>query len=275
MSQRVESQATSHRREELLHVAREAAQRAASLIRDRTAGRETMKWREKGQADFVTDVDTASEAVIRAHISGFVPGAAIIGEETSPLAQAGSSVTFVVDPLDGTTNFIHGFPEYAVSIGVWLDGAPAAGVILDVPRGDCYTAIREGGSQLNGAPIHVSGISDPARALIGTGFPFKQLRFLEKYQSQFAAVTRVTSGIRRAGSAAMDLAHVAAGRFDAFWELELAPWDFCAGSLLVSEAGGIVSDFDGRYPPLSSSAIVAGNVHMHAWLLHTLTPNSP
>ena len=152
-----------------------------------------------------------------------------------------------MDPLDGTTNFLHGFPVYAVSIAVAVEGVVEAGVILDVPRGDRYTAIRGGGALAKRrARFSVSTIDDPSKALIGTGFPFKHLVYVDAYQRQFAAVVRTTSGIRRAGAAALDLAAVANGWFEAFWELSLAPWDMAAGVLLVREAGGVVTDLDGR-----------------------------
>jgi myo-inositol-1(or 4)-monophosphatase len=229
-----------------------------------------LEWRSKGRADFVSEVDTSSEQAIRTVLAREVTGATVLGEEMSPAARVDGGVAFVVDPLDGTTNFLHGFPAYAVSIGVLVDGRLAAGVVLDIPTGDLYTATAGGGAQCNGEPLAVSAIAEPTLALVGTGFPFKDLHQLEQYQRQFAAVTRGTSGLRRAGSAALDLAHVAAGRFEAFWELRLAPWDFSAGVLLIREAGGIVTDLDGRDVPFTHSPIVAGNPTMHAWLLDIL-----
>jgi myo-inositol-1(or 4)-monophosphatase len=175
-----------------------------------------------------------------------------------------------VDPLDGTTNFLHGYPEYAVSIAVHVDGRPAAGVVVNVAHDEWFTAVAGEGAKRNGAPIRVSTIDNPSRALVGTGFPFKNHELLPWYARQFDAVTRATAGIRRAGSAALDLCDVACGRFEAFWELVLSPWDFAAGALIVREAGGLVTDDAGHPLALRASAVVAGNPAMHAWLRQAL-----
>ena len=197
------------------------------------------------------------------------PEAAVLAEELSPKAE-GADLTFIADPLDGTTNFLHGFPWYAVSIAARAGDALVAGAVLNVANGDLFTAARGAGARRNGQPIHVSAVNEPARALIGTGFPFKNPEHLPRYQEQFARVMKATSGIRRAGSAALDLADVAAGRFDGFWELYLAPWDIAAGILLVREAGGVVTDLSGKKRDLESGAVVAGNPALHAWLLKQL-----
>ncbi|MFN2397382.1 MAG: inositol monophosphatase [Gemmatimonadaceae bacterium] len=270
MSAEHEPQATVRAAGKMLRLIERAADQAAAVIRERALGRATLVWNEKGPSDFVTEVDTAAENVIRDSLLSAEPGSAFIAEESAPSAQVGADVTFVVDPLDGTTNFLHGYPEYAVSICALLVGAPMAAVVLNVPRGDRYTAIAGGGARLDGTTIKVSQVRDPRRALVGTGFPFKQLRMLDLYQLQFTAITRGASGIRRAGSAALDLANVAAGRFDAFWELELAPWDFAAGALLIREAGGTITDWSGSYPSYVHSPIVAGNPAMHAHFMELL-----
>jgi len=181
-----------------------------------------------------------------------------------------SGLVVIADPLDGTTNFLHGYPEYAVSIAIARDGALCAGVVLNVARGDAFTAVKDGGAFLNGQPIRVSSLRDPGRALIGTGFPFKTLGMLPQYVAQFSLVMRGTAGIRRAGSAALDLCNVACGNFDAFWELTLAPWDVAAGMLMVQESGGIVTDLEGNPARPVAGALVAGNPAMHAWLLQTV-----
>ncbi|HEX5437404.1 MAG TPA: inositol monophosphatase family protein [Gemmatimonadaceae bacterium] len=255
---------------ELLEIATTAASRAAALIRQRAGEVATLEWRKKGPADFVSAVDTASEQLIRDLLTRELPDAVMLGEEMSPGAAVDAGTAFIVDPLDGTTNFLHGYPWYAVSIAALCGGDLTAGVIVNVPTGDVYTATSGGGATRNGEPLSVSTIADPALSLVGTGFPFKDLRQLERYQQQFAAVTRATSGIRRAGSAALDLADVAGGRLDAFWELQLAPWDFAAGVLLIREAGGLVTDVTGAPVPFTPSSIVAGNPVMHAWLLRAL-----
>jgi myo-inositol-1(or 4)-monophosphatase len=176
-----------------------------------------------------------------------------------------------VDPLDGTTNFLHGYPEYAVSIGVLVDGVLTAAVVKNAATGETFTANRGGGAFRNGTPIHVSTITTPDRSLIGTGFPFSHIDRLDVYVAQFSAVARATAGMRRAGAAALDLCDVACGRFEAFWELVLAPWDIAAGLLIVAEAGGIVTTLDGHAAPVAHTSVVAGNPTMHAWLLDTLT----
>jgi myo-inositol-1(or 4)-monophosphatase len=254
----------------LLDIATEAARAAAASIRSRASEATRLVWTVKRPADFVTEVDTESEQLIRDIIARHLPDATVVGEELSPDALVHAGTVFVVDPLDGTTNFLHGFPWYAVSIGVLVDGTLEAGIVLNVPTGDEHTARRGHGAHRNGERARVSEIVDPAYALIGTGFPFKHLQSLDVYQRQFEAVTRATSGIRRPGSAALDLAAVACGQYDAFWELSLAPWDIAAGALLVQEAGGIITNLDGEPFRVSHTPLIAGNPVMHARLLEIL-----
>ena len=273
MSERVELQGKSPAAQddkELLDIALEAARAAADVIRDATSGREQLVWESKGGSDYVSVVDKTAEHRIVEIVARRHPDATVLGEELSPAALSGDGVVFVVDPLDGTTNFLHGYPEYAVSIAALRNGALRAGVVLNVARQEEFTAVAGGGAFRDGERIKVSSLRDPPRALIGTGFPFKSVEKLPLYVEQFSLVMRGTAGIRRAGSAALDLANVACGRFDAFWELVLAPWDVAAGILLVREAGGIVTDLDGNGGPLRAGAFVAGNPAMHAWLLQTL-----
>lgn len=181
-------------------------------------------------------------------------------------------MVWIVDPLDGTTNFLHGYPQYAVSIGLAVDGVLQVGVVLDVNRECLYGAVRGGGAWLGNTPLRVSEITDPARALLGTGYPFKQLEALDEYLEQFRRILPATSGVRRAGSAALDLADVAAGRLDGFWELVLAPWDTAAGMLLIREAGGVITDTSGLPAGITHGGIIAGNPAIHAWLLTQLGP---
>jgi myo-inositol-1(or 4)-monophosphatase len=255
---------------QLLDIAVEAARSGARVIRDATAQRERLVWETKGRSDFVSEVDKASEREIAGIIARRLPDAIVLGEELSPTVIAGKGVVVIADPLDGTTNFLHGYPEYSVSIAIARDGDLCAGVVLNAPRDEEFTAQRGNGAFLNGKRIHVSNLRDPGRSLIGTGFPFKSLEKLPQYLEQFSLVMRGTAGIRRAGSAALDLSNVACGRFDAFWELVLAPWDVAAGLLMVREAGGVVSDLEGNPAQLTSGAFVAGNPAMHAWLLNTV-----
>ncbi|HLQ59884.1 MAG TPA: inositol monophosphatase family protein [Gemmatimonadales bacterium] len=257
---------------DLVKLAERAALRAADYLRG-AARPAVHTWTEKSQHDFVTEVDRAAEALIAEVIMHDAPESVIVGEELSPSRQARGELVWIVDPLDGTTNFLHGYPQYAVSIGCMVDGKLAAGVIHDVCRKRTYRAIRGGGAFEEDTRLSVSAVMDPRLALIGTGFPFKALNLLHVYLSQFAAVTGAASGVRRAGAAALDLADVAAGKLDGFWELQLAPWDIAAGTLLIREAGGIVTRPDGAADVLSNEStgsIVAGNAAMHRWLIDLL-----
>jgi myo-inositol-1(or 4)-monophosphatase len=252
----------------LVKIAADAAHRGAEYLRA-AARPSSDAWTEKAQHDFVTDIDRGCEAMIAEVLTSAVPGSVVVGEELAPDLVAGE-VVWIVDPLDGTTNYLHGFPEYAVSIGCAVSGELCAGVVHDVPRGVVYHAGKGGGAWLGDARLMVSAITQPKRALIATGFPFRSMTHLDRYLQQFAAVARGVSGIRRPGSAALDLANVAAGRFDAFWEQGLAPWDIAAGIVLIREAGGTVTRQDGSDDVLGHGDIVAGNPAMHAWLMKVL-----
>lgn len=258
---------------ELISVALEAAQAAAVVIRDATPRVREIVWTEKGATDFVSEVDLGAEKRILEIVRRHIPSAAFLAEETASTIAAdrqNTGVVFVIDPLDGTTNFLHGYPEYAVSIGVLLNGTLAAGVVLDVPSDECFTATAGGGARLNGVPIHVSTITNPQRALFGTGFPFVRQEEIEPYTRQLARVMAGASGVRRAGAAALDLASVACGRFEGFWEIKLSPWDIAAGMLLVREAGGIVTTLEGAECPVARTGVVAGSATMHPWLMRAV-----
>jgi myo-inositol-1(or 4)-monophosphatase len=257
----------------LVVVATTAAARAAQHIR--AAPRpDPSDWTQKGRHDFVTSVDRDAEQLIAHDLLAGVPGSTIVGEELTPGEQPVADVVWIVDPLDGTTNFLHGYPQYAVSIGAVTGQDIVAGVVHDVARDVVFTATRGGGARMDGQAIRVSAVAEPERALVGTGFPFKRLELLDRYLLQFKAVLRTTSGVRRAGAAALDLADVAAGRLDAFWELSLAPWDVAAGVLLVREAGGVVTTLDGSEDVLRHGPIVAGNPRMQDWLMGLLRGTS-
>ncbi len=253
---------------------RAAAARAAAFIATQAGRRGEIAWEHKGPTDFVSAVDRTAEALVRDALLGRYPDAAFLGEESyDPAASLGDRLAFVVDPLDGTTNFLHGFPWYAVSVAATFAGRLVAGVVHNAATNEVFSATLGGGAWRRAAPdapperVRVSTIAEPARALVGTGFPFKELAHLERFLRQFAAVTRETAGVRRPGSAALDLCDVACGRFDAFWELTLAPWDVAAGILLVREAGGVVTDLDGAEAPVAHTALCAGNPAMHRWVL--------
>ncbi len=253
---------------DLLHLAARAAEVAGAYIRG-VGGDSPTDWIQKGHNDWVTEVDRTAESLIRDILVKGAPGSRVMGEELSP-EVANEGMVWIVDPLDGTTNFLHGYPQYAVSIGLAIDGELEAGVVLDVHRECVYGAVRGKGAWLGNSPLRVSRITEPARALLGTGYPFKHLEALDEYLDQFRRILPATSGVRRAGAAAIDLADVAAGRLDGFWELVLAPWDIAAGVLLIREAGGIVTDLEGRRADMVHGGIVAGNPAVHAWLLTQL-----
>jgi myo-inositol-1(or 4)-monophosphatase len=257
---------------DLLHLARTAAERAAAYIRGVEQPADPAGWALKGSRDFVTEVDRTAEQLITETLLAAEPGSRIIGEELNPTIVT-QGLVWIIDPLDGTTNFLHRFPSYAVSIAAAVDGILEAGVVLHIPLGQACTAVRGGGAWLGERRLAVSTIPNAELALIGTGFPFRDVSQLREYQEQFGRVARATSGIRRPGSAALDLADVAAGRFDGFWEQRLSVWDIAAGALLVREAGGIITDFQGRDIGIEHSEVVAGNPQIHEWLLNTLNSN--
>jgi myo-inositol-1(or 4)-monophosphatase len=251
---------------DLLHLAKRAAAAAADYIRAMERPADPSGWTAKGRRDFVTEVDRTAERLITEVLLAAEPASRMVGEELSPEVVSGGLV-WVVDPLDGTTNFLHDFPCYAVSVAAAVDGVLEAGVVVDVPRDRTYSATRGGGAWEGDRRLAVSGIAEPDFALIGTGFPFRDNAGIEQYQRQFARISGATSGIRRPGAAALDLADVAAGRYDGFWEQRLSAWDIAAGVLLVREAGGLVTDLSGRHVGVEHTGVVAGNPVIHAWLL--------
>jgi myo-inositol-1(or 4)-monophosphatase len=254
---------------QLLATAQLAADRAAAFLRREEGSLSPERWTEKGRADFVTEVDLESERLIAATLAEAFPGTPIVGEELTPTARP-AGLAWVVDPLDGTANYLHRFPFYAVSIAAVQDGEPVAGVVHHVSLGLRYRASRGGGAWEGERRLAVSPVREPRQALIGTGFPFKYVAELPRYQAQFAAVLAQAGGVRRPGSAALDLCDVAAGRFDGFWELRLAPWDVAAGALIAREAGGLVTGLEGERDVVRHGPIVAGNATIHAWLLDLL-----
>jgi myo-inositol-1(or 4)-monophosphatase len=256
--------------DQLMQAATLAARRGAAYVRERTRDVATLDWQSKSRADFVSEVDLGAEERIGETLLERLPQALVLGEELTPEAEAHDGVTFIVDPLDGTTNFLHGFPEYAVSIGALIGGDLVAGVVLHVPQDTLFHAVAGGGAWRDAEPLRVSSIGQPARALIGTGFPFRHPDDVAPYLPQLARVMAETSGVRRAGAASLDLAHVASGHFDAFWELMLAPWDIAAGILLVREAGGRVTDLHGNDVHPGHTPVVASNGLLHDWLLERL-----
>jgi len=250
-------------------VACDAAKAAGRLIREHFLEKKPVSVEWKGLHDFVTAVDHEAEAAVLGYLKERFPEHAVMAEEGSPDEEA-VDYRWIVDPLDGTTNYIHGFPEYAVSIAAVVDKRPRVAVVAHVPRREQFHAIEGGGAWRGSTRLTVSHRDHPGDCLIGTGFPFKHPELLATYLRQFTTVLRATSGVRRAGSAALDLTHVANGHFDGFWELALAPWDLAAGTLLVREAGGLVTNLEGSEDVIAHGPLVAGTPAIHAWLLNSL-----
>ena len=257
----------------ILNIAVKAARRAGDLIVKSLSRLDSLDVASKGRNDFVTDIDRAAEADIIATIRRHYPDHAILAEESGRSGR--DENLWIVDPLDGTTNFLHGYPQFAVSIGVQRRGRMEHAVVYDPMRQELFTASRGEGAQLDGKRIRVTPHIGLERALIGTGFPYRSnLQWLDPYMAMLKAVMQATAGIRRPGSAALDLAYVAAGRLDAFWELGLSPWDTAAGTLLITEAGGMVGRLNGGEYKLEGD-IVVGTPKVYAPLLELLAPHVP
>jgi myo-inositol-1(or 4)-monophosphatase len=253
------------RYEELGAVALAAARAGVAVQREHLGRVAIEEWSEKGVADFVTHVDREAEVRVIERIRRSFPDHAFLAEEGTAADPAATAAEWlwIIDPLDGTTNFLHGYPAYSASVAVARDGEVVAGAVVSGATGEAWTAIAGGGAFRDGQPIRVSQVEHLPRALIGTGFPFRALHLLPDYLDQFDAVLRRVSGIRRAGSAALDLCHVATGWLDGFWELVLAPWDVAAGTLIIREAGGIVTSVTGDADVSRGGSILAGNPAMH------------
>lgn len=254
---------------EFQRLGRLTIQEAGQLIRDRLRGDRRLEIATKAAHDFVTDVDRACEKLIVRAIERRFPDHAMVAEESHQNAIQ-DGFTWIVDPLDGTTNFIHGFPFFAVSMALALNGRIILGWVLDPLRGELFEAAAGAGASLNGRPLRVRSSGSLDDILLATGFPFREKALLAPYLAAFAAVFQRVGGIRRAGAAALDLAYVAAGRVDGFWELGLKPWDVAAGMLLIEEAGGLVTDFRGGDQALTCGHIVAGTPWAQPWLRETV-----
>ena len=258
--------------DDLLHCAQRAARAAAEVHRRHVRPDGPDAWVEKGRADWVSDVDHAAEAAAVAEIRDVFPDHAIAAEEKDwdGPSPADAEVTWYIDPLDGTTNYLHRYPFHAAAVAALDARGPAAAVVINSARWETFQAKRGGGAEMDGHPIRVSGVSEFAHALIGTGFPFKKPELLDAYLRQFRAILPRTSGVRRTGSAAIDLCEVACGRLDGFWELYLAPWDVAAGVLILREAGGVITDLEGDDDVVKHGASVAGNPAIYGELRRTL-----
>jgi myo-inositol-1(or 4)-monophosphatase len=254
----------------LLNIAVGAARRAGEVIVRSLDRVGALVVSEKGRNDFVSEVDRAAEQAVIAAIRKAYPAHGFLAEESG--AQAGDDYTWVIDPLDGTTNFLHGFPQFAVSVACRHRGRAEIAVVLDPMRGELFTAERGAGTQLDGRRLRVSQRAGLEGALIGTGFPYRENRqWLKPYLAMLERVMDATAGVRRPGAAALDLAYVAAGRLDGFWEVGLSPWDTAAGNLLITEAGGRVGDFTGgEYR--DGGNLLAGTPRVFAALVETFAP---
>lgn len=258
-----------------LDVAQKAARQAGVIIKRSYAELTSADITEKRTNDMVTVVDVRSQQSIEAALRSSFAADRIIGEETleSDVNEGipqDASRRWIIDPLDGTTNYIHAYPMFAVNIALEVDGRIDLGVTYDPMRDEMFHAIRGAGAFLNGKAIHVSRISEKSKSLLATGFPFRARHYLDDYLKTFRYFFNNTRGIRRAGSAALDLAYVASGRVDAYWEATLSAWDMAAGVVLVEEAGGRVSDFFGGGDSLTNGHIVASNGAFHDWMCEAI-----
>jgi myo-inositol-1(or 4)-monophosphatase len=255
----------------MVNIAVRAARRAGELMVRQLNRLEALTVAEKGRNEFVTQVDRAAEDAIIEIIKDHYPEHAILAEESG--ASGDHEYQWIIDPLDGTTNYVHGFPVFSVSIAVARAGELGHGVVYDPLRQEIFTASRGQGAQLDGHKIRVSKRTTLKPALIATGLPYRDnLKHIDRYLDMLRAVMLETAGIRRPGSAALDLCYVAAGRVDAFWELGLSKWDIAAGALIIREAGGRISDFRGGDRYLETGNVVAGSPKVYAALSKLLAP---
>ena len=250
-----------------LRVALKAAAAGAAVIAEHFGTGVAPEW--KGEVDPVTAVDREAESAVLAVIREHRPEDAILAEESGGENWNRGRV-WIVDPLDGTVNFVHAFPQVATSVGLRENGAGVVGVVSDVIHEEVFSARRGGGAFLNGERVRVSDQTDPARSLVGTGFSYERQRRAQEMANTLAGVLQTFQGIRRVGSAALDLCWVAAGRLDAYWEYGLRPWDSAAGTLIVTEAGGRISTFDGSPYPLDDPGVVASNGLVHEALIEAI-----
>jgi myo-inositol-1(or 4)-monophosphatase len=260
----------------MLSTAVKAARRAGSVINRGARDLDRLTITAKGPKDFVSEVDRAAEAAIVEVLHDTYPGHAILAEEgTAKGANADAEYLWIIDPLDGTTNFLHGLPQYCVSIALQHKGQITQGVIYDPVRNDLFTATRGRGAFLNDHRMRVSRRQHLRDCLVGTGFPFRDGSDLDTYVKMMRVMMTETAGLRRPGSAALDLAYVAAGYYDGFWEIGLNAWDVAAGSLLIIEAGGLVGDLLGDDAYLYGGQVIAANPRIFAQMVKVLSPYKP
>jgi myo-inositol-1(or 4)-monophosphatase len=255
----------------MVNIAVRAARSAGNIIVRSLDRLDTVAVHSKDRNDYVTEVDRQAEQEIIAVLRKAYPGHGILAEESG--VHDGDEYQWIIDPLDGTTNFLHGFPQFSVSIALRQRGRLEHAVVYDPLGQELYTATRGSGALLNDRRIRVSTRRSLDGALLGTGFPYRDQQHLDAYLGMFRALLPKTAGIRRAGSAALDLAYVAAGRLDGFWEIGLAEWDMAAGVLLIQEAGGLCGDLAAGHDFMRSGNLVAGNPKVFADILRTIRPH--
>jgi myo-inositol-1(or 4)-monophosphatase len=258
----------------MLTIAVKAARRAGSIINRSAQNLDLLHVSRKAHSDFVSEVDKAAEETIIKVLLDAYPTHSILAEESGVKDNSDKSeYQWIIDPLDGTTNFLHGLPQYSVSIALMHKGVLAQAVVYDPAADELFTASRGSGAYLNDHRLRVSKRTQLADCLIGTGFPFRDFSHVEAYMGIFREMMPRTAGMRRPGSAALDLAYVAAGRYDGFFEIGLSPWDMAAGCLLITEAGGLVGDLEGNNQYLQKGHIVAGNPKVFGHLLQVIRPH--
>jgi len=255
-----------------LNIAIRAAQEAGDIIYKYLEHVDQLVVSSKAQNDFVSEVDKQAEVAIINVIRKAFPDHSIKAEESGESTGKLDDYQWIIDPLDGTTNFLHGFPQFSVSIALKEKGRLTHGVVYNPVNQELFTASRGAGAMLNNRRIRVTNRRTLEGALLGTGFPFRQQEYLDVYLETFRAMFKDTAGIRRPGSAALDLAYVASGRLDGFWELGLSEWDMAAGCLLIQEAGGLVSDFSGGNKHLESGNVICGNPRVFKQMLQKIVP---
>jgi myo-inositol-1(or 4)-monophosphatase len=257
----------------MLNIAIRAARQAGDIIIRSADSVDTLKISIKNKNDFATEIDQRAEEEIINVLLNAYPDHGVLAEESGYLNE-GAEYMWIIDPLDGTTNYLHGFPHYAVSIALKHNNVIEQAVIYDPVRQDLFTASRGKGATLNNRRLRVSKQRKIEGAFLGTGFPFKNKKSIEPYLDIFRDIFSSTSGVRRAGAASLDLAYVAAGKLDGFFEIGLKPWDLAAGTLLIQEAGGVVSDFNNEHSYLESGNVVCGNPRIHRVLLDKISPHA-
>jgi myo-inositol-1(or 4)-monophosphatase len=254
----------------MINIATRAARSAGRILLRYYEHSESLRVDDKSRNDFVTEVDRQAERAIIHELRSKYPHHGILAEESG--SRGGGDFRWIIDPLDGTTNYLHGVPQFSISIALQYKGRLEHGLVYDPLREEMFTASRGAGAQLNDRRLRVSQRGGLDGALLGTGFPYRDQQMLRPYLGMFEAFMKDTAGIRRPGSAALDLSYVAAGRTDGFWELGLSPWDMAAGALLIREAGGVASDLSGAERFLESGNIVAGGIKVHGAMLKAIRP---